>query len=66
MTVENDNLSDVFQQITGSILTSDVKADGETVLTDTLSKFFDFDGVTVENGTVTGGEMCIRDRAISS
>ena len=55
MTVENDNLSDVFQQITGSILTSDVKADGETVLTDTLSKFFDFDGVTVENGTVTGG-----------
>ena len=54
MTVENDNLSDVFQQITGSILTSDVKADGETVLTDTLSQYFDFDGVTVENGTVTG------------
>lgn len=54
MTVENDNLSDVFQQISGSILTSDVKADANTVLTDTLSQYFDFDGVTVENGTVTG------------
>ena len=54
MTVENDNLSDVFRQISGSILTSDVKADANTELTDTLSQFFDFDGVAVENGTVTG------------
>lgn len=54
MTAENDNLSDVFQQISGSILTSDVKADANTVLTDTLSKYFDFDGVTDDDGTVTG------------
>ena len=54
MTVENDNLSDVFQTISGSILNPSVEADGETVLTDTLSEYFDFDGVTVENGTVTG------------
>lgn len=55
MTAENDNLSDVFQQISGSILTSDVAADARTVLTDTLSQYFDFDGVSVdENGTVTG------------
>ncbi len=54
MTVENNNLSDVFQTISGSILNPSVEADGETVLTDTLSEYFDFDGVTVENGTVTG------------
>ena len=55
MTVENDNLSDVFQTISGSILTPNVTADADTVLTDTLSKYFDFDGVSVdENGTVTG------------
>lgn len=54
MTAENNNLSDVFQQISGSILTSDVKADANTVLTDTLSKYFDFDGVTDDDGTVTG------------
>lgn len=54
MTVEDGDLSAVFKQISGSILTSDVKADANTVLTDTLSQYFDFDGVTVENGTVTG------------
>ena len=54
MTVEDGDLSTVFKQISGSILTSDVKADANTVLTDTLSQYFDFDGVTVENGTVTG------------
>lgn len=55
MTVENGDLSAVFKQITGSILTSDVAADARTVLTDTLSQYFDFDGVSVdEDGTVTG------------
>lgn len=54
MTVENDNLSDVFQTISGSILKPGVTANADTVLTDTLSQYFDFDGVTVENGTVTG------------
>ena len=55
MTVENDNLSDVFQQISGFILTPNVKADANTVLTDKLSQYFDFDGVSVdEDGTVTG------------
>lgn len=54
MTVENDNLSDVFETISGSILNPNVAADASTVLTDTLSQYFDFDGVTVENGTVTG------------
>ena len=55
MTVENGDLSAVFKTISGSILTPNVKADANTVLTDTLSQYFDFDGVTVENGTVTGG-----------
>ena len=54
MTVENGDLSAVFKTISGSILTPNVKADANTVLTDTLSQYFDFDGVTVENGTVTG------------
>lgn len=54
MTVEDGDLSAVFKQISGSILTSDVKADANTVLTDTLSKYFDFDGVTDDDGTVTG------------
>ena len=55
MTVENDNLSDVFQQISGFILTPNVKADANTLLTDKLSQYFDFDGVSVdEDGTVTG------------
>ena len=54
MTVENGNLSDVFQTISGSILKPGVTANADTVLTDTLSQYFDFDGVTVENGTVTG------------
>ena len=56
MTVEDGDLSAVFKQISGSILTSDVKADANTVLTDTLSQYFDFDNdVSVdENGTVTG------------
>ena len=55
MTVENDNLSDVFETISGSILNPNVAADASTVLTDKLSQYFDFDGVSVdENGTVTG------------
>ena len=54
MTVGNDNLSDVFETISGSILKPGVTANADTVLTDTLSQYFDFDGVTVENGTVTG------------
>ena len=55
MTVENGDLSAVFKQITGSILTPGVEANARTVLTDTLSKYFDFDGVSVdEDGTVTG------------
>lgn len=54
MTVEDGDLSAVFKTISGSILTPNVKADANTVLTDTLSQYFDFDGVTVENGTVTG------------
>lgn len=54
MTVKDGDLSTVFEKISGSILTSDVTAGKDTVLTDKLSKFFDFDGVTVENGTVTG------------
>lgn len=56
MTVKGGDLSTVFEKISGSILTSDVAADANTVLTDTLSRFFDFDGdVSVdENGKVTG------------
>lgn len=54
MTVKDGDLSTVFEKISGSILTSDVTAGKDTVLTDTLSQYFDFDGVTVENGTVTG------------
>ena len=56
MTVENGDLSAVFKTISGSILTPGVTADANTVLTDTLSRFFDFDGdVSVdENGKVTG------------
>ena len=54
MTVKGGDLSTVFEKISGSILTSDVTAGKDTVLTDKLSKYFDFDGVTVENGTVTG------------
>ena len=55
MTVENGDLSAVFKTISGSILTPNVKADANTVLTDTLSQYFDFDGVSVdEDGMVTG------------
>ena len=55
MTVENDNLSDVFETISGSILNPNVAADASTVLTDKLSQYFDFDGVSVdEDGTVDG------------
>ena len=55
MTVENGDLSAVFKTISGSILTSDVTAGKDTVLTDKLSQYFDFDGVSVdEDGTVTG------------
>ena len=50
MTVENDNLSDVFQTISGSILNPSVEADGETVLTDTLSDYFTF--ALTEDGKV--------------
>lgn len=52
MTVTGGDLSDVFQQISGSILTSDVAADANTVLTDKLSQYFDF--AVDEDGTVTG------------
>lgn len=55
MTVGNDNLSDVFETISGSILKPGVTANADTVLTDTLSQYFDFDGVSVdEDGMVTG------------
>lgn len=55
MTVEDGDLSTVFKQISGSILTSDVTAGKDTVLTDKLSQYFDFDGVSVDEvGTVTG------------
>ena len=56
MTVKGGDLSTVFEKISGSILTSDVAADANTVLTDTLSRYFDFGNyVSVdENGTVTG------------
>lgn len=55
MTVKGGDLSTVFEKISGSILTSDVAADANTVLTDKLSQYFDFDGVSVdEDGTVTG------------
>lgn len=54
MTVKDGDLSTVFEKISGSILTSDVTAGKDTVLTDTLSQYFDFDNVAVNNGTVTG------------
>ena len=55
MTVKGGDLSTVFEKISGSILTPNVKADANTVLTDKLSQYFDFDGVSVdEDGTVTG------------
>ena len=55
MTVKGGDLSTVFEKISGSILTPNVKADANTVLTDKLSQYFDFDGVSVdEDGTVDG------------
>lgn len=55
MTVKGGDLSTVFEKISGSILTSDVTAGKDTVLTDKLSQYFDFDGVSVDEvGTVTG------------
>ena len=55
MTVKGGDLSTVFEKISGSILTPNVKADVNTVLTDKLSQYFDFDGVSVdEDGTVDG------------
>ena len=54
MNVTSGDLSGVFQQISGSILNPSVAADASTVLTDTLSEYFDFNGVTDDDGTVTG------------
>ena len=54
MNVKGGDLSAVFQQISGSILKPSVEADASTILTDTLSEYFAFDGAAVENGTVTG------------
>ena len=56
MTANSTDLSKVFETISGSILTPSVEADGDTILTDTLSQYFTFgNDVTVDaNGKVTG------------
>ena len=57
MNVTSGDLSAVFQQISGSILKPSVEADGDTILTDTLSQYFAFGNATDEAGTPTNATV---------